>query len=472
MNMKKKILIVDDHEDIVLMLKDRLESAGYETLSAFDGKQALEIIEKESPHLVFLDLEMPRMNGMEVLHHLAKLRETEGKTDEPPGQTPPDALDTLIVVMTAHGTIANAVEAMKAGAHDFLTKPIDFDHLAIVVKKALEREVLKRQVASLRSEVESRYRQIVGSSAQMNEVVEMAKRAANSNATVLLLGESGTGKELFARSIHQWSSRRNMPFSIINCVALNESLLENELFGHEKGAYTGADSRQKGKIEEADGGTVFLDEIGDMPLPLQAKLLRLLQDHAFYRVGGNRELKVEIRVVAATNKDLRQAVKSGHFREDLYFRLNVVSLALPPLRERPDDIVPLAEFFLEQSLREMNKPNRRFTPEAIKEMKMYGWPGNIRELDNAISRAVVLGDDEDITSEYLGFSHSGVEPLSEGENLPYHEALERYSRHILEQALRRSGWSQTKAAELLHLQRTYLSRLLKQKNIQHPTSEN
>ncbi len=341
-----------------------------------------------------------------------------------------------------------------------------------MVKKALEQEALKRQVTSLRTEVEGRYSKIVGASARMTEVVEMAKRAANSNATVLLLGESGTGKELFARSIHQWSERRNMPFSIINCVALNESLLENELFGHEKGAYTGADSRQKGKIEEADGGTVFLDEIGDMPLSLQAKLLRLLQDHAFCRVGGNREVKVDIRVVAATNKDLKLAVKSGNFREDLYFRLNVVSLGLPSLRERPDDIVPLAEFFLEQSLREMKKRSRRFTPEAIKEMKRYGWPGNIRELSNAISRAVVLGEDEDITSQYLGFMHAGVELLPEGENLPYHEALERFSRHILEQALRRTGWSQTKAADLLHLQRTYLSRLLKQKNIQHPPSEN
>jgi len=470
--MKKKILIVDDHEDIVLMLKDRLEAAGYETLSAFDGKEALESIAQESPHVMFLDLEMPRMNGMEVLHHLAKQRGIESKKNYQPGQPLSEGLEILVVVMTAYGSVANAVEAMKAGAHDFLTKPIDFDHLAIVVKKAFEREALKRQVASLRTEVESRYSRIVGSSSRMNEVVEMAKRAANSNATVLLLGESGTGKELFARSIHQWSSRRNMPFSIINCVALNESLLENELFGHEKGAYTGADSRQKGKIEEGDGGTVFLDEIGDMPAPLQAKLLRLLQDHAFYRVGGNREVKVEIRVVAATNKDLKQAVKSGNFREDLFFRLNVVSVALPSLRERPEDIVPLAEFFLEQSLREMKKSSRGFTPEAIKAMKMYGWPGNIRELSNAIARAVVLGEDEDITSEYLGFLHGGFEPLSEGENLPYHEALERFSRHILEQALRRTGWSQTKAADLLHLQRTYLSRLLKQKNIQQLPPEN
>ena len=472
MVMKKKILIVDDHEDIVLMLKDRLDAAGYETLSAFDGKEALEIIEQESPHLVFLDLEMPRMNGMEVLHHLAKQRAVEARKDYQPGQPPSESLDIPIVVMTAHGTIANAVEAIKAGAHDFLTKPIDFDHLAIVVKKALEREVLKRQVASLRTEVESRYSKIVGSSARMNEVVQLAQRAANADATVLLLGESGTGKELFARSIHQWSARRNMPFSVINCVTLNESLLENELFGHEKGAYTGADSRQKGKVEEADGGTVFLDEIGDMPPSLQAKLLRLLENHTFYRVGGNREVKVEIRVVAATNKDLKQAVKSGKFREDLFFRLHVVSLTLPPLRERPEDIVPLAEFFLDRHVSKMKKPSQRFTPEAVKVLKSYGWPGNIRELSNAIERAVVLGESEEITDELLGLLPGGMEPFPEAENLPYHEAIDRFSRHILEQALRRSNWSQTKAADLLHLQRTYLSRLLKNKNIQQTPPEN
>jgi len=412
--MKKKILIVDDHEDIVLMLSDRLESAGYKTLSAYDGREALETIDQESPHLVFLDLEMPRMSGMEVLHHLAKQRGVQANKDYQPGQVLSEPLDIPIVVMTAHGTIANAVEAIKAGAHDFLTKPIDFDHLAIVVKKALEREVLKRQVASLRMEVENRYSKIVGSSARMNEVVEMAKRAADSDATVLLLGESGTGKELFARSIHQWSSRRNMPFSVINCVALNESLLENELFGHEKGAYTGADSRQKGKIEEADGGTVFLDEIGDMPLPLQAKLLRLLQDHAFQRVGGNREVNVAIRVVAATNKDLKQAVKSGNFREDLFFRLNVVSLALPPLRERPEDIGPLSEFFLELHLREMKRPTRQFSRDTLKAMKMYGWPGNIRELSNAIARAVVLGVEDEITAEHLGLVQGGGGTFSGG----------------------------------------------------------
>ena len=464
--MKKTILIVDDDPDIVLMLTDRLEGEGYVTVSATDGKEAIDLIEQETPHLVLLDLSLPRMSGLEVLHHLFPQKDSghhsKGRSPSTSGHEP---LDLPIIVMTANATIANAVEAMKTGAYDFLTKPIDFDHLGIVVKKALEREVLKQQVTSLRTEVESRYNTIVGNSPSIQSIVDLAKRAADSDATVLLLGESGTGKELFSRSIHQWSARHAMPFSIINCVALNETLLENELFGHEKGAFTGADSRQKGRIEEADGGTLFLDEIGDMPLTLQAKLLRLLQDHEFHRVGGSRLVKVNIRVLAATNKDLKQAVKEGRFREDLFFRLNVVSLSLPPLRERPDDILPLAEYFLNLHLREMKRSPRTFTKETVKAMKSYGWPGNIRELSNAIARAVVLGADDEIVPEQLGLGPLGVDPFQE-DNLPYHDAIDRYSRHILLQAMIRCNWSQTKAAELLQLQRTYLSRLLKQKDIQ------
>ena len=323
-------------------------------------------------------------------------------------------------------------------------------------------------MAALRTEVESRYSQIVGNSSQVHSMVELAKRAAEADATVLLLGESGTGKELFARSIHQWSDRRDMPFSIINCVALTETLLENELFGHEKGAFTGADSLQKGKIEAADGGTVFLDEIGDMPLGLQAKLLRVLQDHEFPRVGGTRLVRVNIRVIAATNKDLKRAVKERTFREDLYFRLNVVNLLLPPLRDRPEDIIPLAEYFLARHMREMKKRKRSFSKSAIKMMRCYAWPGNIRELDNAIARAVVLGVEEEISPDLLGLG-GGKDELDEIDNLPYHESLDRFGTRILEQAMRRSNWSQTKASELLGLQRTYLSRLLKQKGIQQGT---
>ncbi len=463
--MKKKILIVDDQSDIVLMLTDRLTSLGYETVSAENGKEALQKLEQQLPHLILLDLEMPEMTGMEFLQALGKLNAKKNGGSEPQGSSGVDSLSLPVVVMTAHGTISKAVDAMRAGAYDFLTKPIELEHLSLVLKKALAREALGRQVASLRTEVESRYSQIVGESPQVSTMVQLAKRAADSDATVLLLGESGTGKELFARSIHRWSTRRDMPFSVINCVALTETLLENELFGHEKGAFTGADTLQKGKIEAADGGTVFLDEIGDMPIGLQAKLLRVLQDHEFPRVGGTRLVRVNIRVVAATNKDLKQAVKAGAFREDLYFRLNVVNLSLPPLRDRPEDIMPLAKYFLDRHVREMKRRKRKFSQIAIETMRCYLWPGNIRELDNAIARAVVLGAEEEISADLLGLGGSKDE-LEELDNLPYHEALDRFSTHILEQAMRRSNWSQTKAAELLDLQRSYLSRLIKQKNIQ------
>ncbi|MDH5699825.1 MAG: sigma-54 dependent transcriptional regulator [Nitrospirota bacterium] len=463
--MKKKILIVDDHPDIVLMLTDRLEALGYDTIAAENGQEALEKYEQDCPHLMLLDLEMPRMAGMEVLHQLAKMGVKKNGEVDSQSFGGGECLPLPVVVMTAHGTISKAVEAMKAGAYDFLTKPIELDHLALVLKKVLVREALGRQVAALRTEVESRYSQIVGNSPQVNSIVQLAKRAAEADATVLLLGESGTGKELFARSIHQWSDRREMPFSIINCVALTETLLENELFGHEKGAFTGADSLQKGKIEAADGGTVFLDEIGDMPLGLQAKLLRVLQDHEFPRVGGTRLVRVNIRVIAATNKDLKRT-----FREDLYFRLNVVNLLLPPLRDRPEDIIPLADHFLARHMREMNKRKRTFSKAAIDTMRCYSWPGNIRELDNAIARAVVLGVDEEISTDLLGLG-GGKDELEEIDNLPYHEALDRFGTRILEQAMRRSNWSQTKASELLGLQRTYLSRLLKQKGIQQGTED-
>ena len=454
--MKGKILVVDDHEDITTLLCDRLRGWDYGTVTASDGVQALEVIEREQPNLMLLDLEMPRMGGLEVLKRL-------GQEQKGP--------DFPIVVMTAHGTIEKAVEAMKEGAYDFLTKPFEPDHVAIVIRKALERESLKRQVAILRTEVDSRYASIIGTSPKTLAAIETAKRVANSDANVLLLGESGTGKELFARSIHQWSPRRGMPFVVINCVALTETLLENELFGHEKGAFTGADKLEKGKIEIADGGTVFLDEMGDMPMSLQAKLLRVLQDHEFQRVGGTRLVKVNIRVIAATNKDLRQAVAAKTFREDLYFRLNVVSLALAPLRDRPEDIPLLADFFLKRHARDAKRPRMRLTPHALEALARYSWPGNIRELENAIARAVVLCPQDDITPEYLGLTLIEGALASDGGSaesyldLPYHESMEQHSRAVIERALRFAGGNQTKAADRLKLQRTYLARLIRQKDI-------
>jgi DNA-binding NtrC family response regulator len=451
--MKTKILIVDDDADIATMLEDRLHACGYGTVTARDGRQALELVEQESPHLMLLDLDLPKLSGQEVLSRLAQLKQAD---------------PLPVVVMTAYGSIHAAVDAMKHGAYDFLTKPLDKDHLLIVIRKALERTSLQRQVECLRSEVGERYASIVGHSPGIRAVIEAAQRAAKSDAGVLLLGESGTGKELFARSLHQWSPRHSMPLVVINCVALTETLLENELFGHERGAFTGADRQHKGKLEMADGGTVFLDEIGDMSLPLQAKLLRVLQDREFHRVGGTKTVSVNIRVIAATNKDIRQAVKAGQFREDLYFRLNIITLTLPPLRERRGDIPSLAQFFLDRHARDAKRPGMALSPAAMEALTRYPWPGNIRELDNVLARAAVLSPRDTIEPDSLalGLDDAGLQASRDGRlpylDLPYHESMEEHSRHIIARAVERADGNQTKAAEFLKLQRTYLARLIKQ----------
>ena len=451
--MNSKILIVDDDPDIVMMLEDRLQASGYETVVATEGQQALDQIVHEPPQLILLDLTLPKVSGLDVLKRLSQMKPSD---------------NIPVIVMTAHASIEAAVEAMKEGAYDFLTKPLDGDHLLIVIRKALERDALRRQVAYLRSEVDGRYASIVGNSPSVRSVVEAAQRAAKSDASVLLLGESGTGKELFARSIHQWSPRCAMPLIVINCVALTETLLENELFGHERGAFTGADRQQKGKLEMADGGTVFLDEIGDMSLPLQAKLLRVLQDREFQRVGGSKTVSVNIRIIAATNKDLRQAVRAGQFREDLYFRLNVVTLTLPPLRERPGDVAALAQFFLERHTRDAKRPGMALSAAALDALTCYTWPGNIRELDNVIARAVVLSPKDIIEPEMLALLADDAALRRRDDaslpylNLPYHESMEQHSRYIIARAMELAEGNQTKAAESLRLQRTYLARLLKQ----------
>jgi len=451
--MNAKILIVDDDPDIVMMLEDRLQASGYETVMASEGQQALDQIVHESPQLVLLDLSLPRLSGLDVLRRLSQMKPAE---------------NLPVIVMTAHGSIEAAVEAMKEGAYDFLTKPLDKDHLLIVIRKALERDSLQRQVAYLRSVVDGRYAAIVGNSPSVRSVVDAAQRTAKSDASVLLLGQSGTGKELFARSIHQWSPRSAMPLIVINCVALTETLLENELFGHERGAFTGADRQQKGKLEMADGGTVFLDEIGDMSLPLQAKLLRVLQDREFQRVGGSKTVSVNIRIIAATNKDLRQAVRAGQFREDLYFRLNVVTLTLPPLRERQGDVTALAQFFLERHARDAKRPGMTLSAATLDTLTRYPWPGNIRELDNVIARAVVLSPKDTIEPDMLALLADDAnlrgnnDPALPYLDLPYHESMEQHSRYIITRAMERADGNQTKAAESLKLQRTYLARLLKQ----------
>ena len=439
-----RVLIVDDDPASRRLLEVRLRPLECDVATAGNGEQALSAIHKDRPDLVLLDLEMPRMGGMEVLRALRK-----------------EGIDVPTIVITAHGSIATAVEAMKEGAHDFITKPIDAKHFDIVVRKALEREALKRGLDLLSEETDSRYRLILGTSQKMQEAVETARKAASSKATVLLLGESGTGKEVFARAIHNWSERKTQPFVAINCVGLSKELLESELFGHEKGAFTGADQQKKGKIELANGGTVFLDEIGDVSQELQTKLLRFLQEREFDRVGGVRPIKVDVRIIAATNRDLEGAIKDGRFREDLYHRLNVVPITLAPLRERAEDIPILAQYFMDRYAKEAKKHHTEIASDAVQRLCSYDWPGNVRELGNVIERAVVLGNGpllaiKDLPSRIVA---TAARPSLDGRS--YRDAMEYYRRELVLAALERSHGNRAAAARALGIHEKYLFKLLR-----------
>jgi DNA-binding NtrC family response regulator len=464
--MRAKILIVDDKQDIRLGLQDRVTWMGHDPITADNGKEALRLIEQEEPDLVLLDLELPLLSGLEVLHHVR-----EKMTKESPLEEVASASYTtpLIVILTAFGTIERAVQAMQLGAFDFLTKPYTADHLTVVINKALSTLTLHRQVEVLQKEVSSHYDQIVGTNPKMAAQLTVAKQTAPSNVTVLLLGETGTGKEVVARAIHQWSPRRSKPFIAVNCAALPETLLENELFGHERGAFTGAVKREPGKIEVAEGGTVFLDEIGDMPLPMQAHMLRVLNDQTFYRVGGTQAVRANVRFIAATNRDLRQAVRQGTFREDLFYRLAVITVMLPPLRERLDDLPALAKHFLSRPGKLGTQKQCSLSDSALRMLQQYQWPGNIRELENVLTRALILSPDKTIEPEHLSLSATAESTQHVSQvHIPsghYHELVEAYKKKVIEDTLRRNGWNQTKAAEELGLQRTYLTKLLRQMNI-------
>jgi len=438
------ILLVDDDLDFQEIVTDRLAALGYRVFVASNGHEGLALLEQEGPQVVLLDIEMPDMNGLAVLQAMRTR-----------------AHDVTVVMLTAYGTIERAVEAMRQGAYDFIPKPFEPEHLVLTVQKALERERLKREVAILSEAVGERYRQVVGQSATMQHALEMAKKVASSTATVLLLGESGTGKELFARAIHDWSERRTKPFIAINCVALAKDLLESELFGHEKGAFTGAHQLKKGKLELAQGGTVFLDEVGDIAPELQAKLLRFLQEREFERLGGTTVIQVDARMIAATNRDLAEAIREGRFREDLYYRLNVVAIQLPPLRERKDDIPALAHFFLRRFAAETKKPFTAITPDAQARLLAYAWPGNIRELQNVIERAVVLGHGPRVTLQDLPASLVAAEPQPSSTSVTYHAAIQAYRREVILRALAQAQGNHAAAAKALGLQRTYLQRLLR-----------
>jgi DNA-binding NtrC family response regulator len=380
------ILVVEDKDSMRNMLYDTLTEEGYRVDSANDGRQALDLVENKSYDLVLTDLRMPEVDGLEVL---SRVKEVDAETS--------------VIVMTAFGTIEDAVSAMKCGAYDFLTKPFDTEHLCVLVNRALENRRLVAENSLLRQELLADHGidNIIGQNEKMRELGQMVQKVAKSDASVLLQGESGTGKELFARAIHNLSLRKGGPYITINCAAIPAELLENELFGSEKGAFTGAHARKMGKFEIANGGTIFLDEIGDMDIALQAKLLRVLQQKNFERLGGTKTVDVDVRVIAATNMDLPELIRSKRFREDLYYRLSVFPLYIPALKERFDDVPLLADLFVEKYCREMGKPLKALTKDALTLLEKYHWPGNVRELENTIERAIILAEGKKITPEHL-----------------------------------------------------------------------
>ena len=438
------ILVADDDADIRDILKDTLNSLGARIVTAVDGQKCLDRVEADAPDVVLLDIEMPVKSGLQVL------RELRQRGNE-----------TTVIMITAYGTIERAVQAMKQGAYDFITKPFELDHIAIIVEKALEREKLKRGLEYFSEEKSERYRLIGGESPKMHEAIETAKKAAASRSTVLLLGESGTGKEVFARAIHQWSERRAEPFIAINCVGLSKELLESELFGHQKGAFTGAHQLKKGKMELADGGTLFLDEVGDISSELQTKLLRFLQEREFERVGGTHQIRVDVRVIAATNRDLTSAITAGRFREDLFYRLNVIAIPLPPLKERKEDIPVLARFFLRRFASETKKIFTGITEAAQMRLAAYEWPGNVRELGNVIERAVVLGEGAEIGIEDLSPGIRWAELESTVDGFSYRCAVDAARAEVVKKALAHAKGNRAAAARILGLHKTHLLNLIK-----------
>jgi DNA-binding NtrC family response regulator len=431
---KGRILVVDDEANARTALAELLRDEGYDVETAADAFKALGKLEAFDPHLVLTDLKMPGMDGIELMHKVARSRE------EP----------VPVIVMTAFGAVESAVQAMRAGAVDYLTKPLNFDELAIVTHRALEQQRLRVEAGYLRQRLAERYSDgnIVGSSPPMQKIFKVIEQVAHSKASVLLTGESGTGKELVAAAIHERGPRKNGPFIKLHCAALAETLLESELFGHERGAFTGAVQRRDGRFQIADGGTLFLDEIGEISPALQVKLLRFLQEHEYERVGGTQTVKVDVRIIAATNRNLVDEVKAGRFREDLFYRLNVVAIEMPPLRERRSDIPLLAEHFLRQYARENEKEVAGFSEEAIGRLVGYDWPGNVRELENAVERAVVMSTSPVIEAVHLPTAVVPPPAVSSIPPIPG-STLEELERYAILKTLEATGGSTSKAAHQL-----------------------
>lgn len=451
------ILVVDDEPNYLIILTEILRDEGFEVFAAENGEKALDIVRTTDLDLVLTDMQMPVMGGMELLRQVKAINH-----------------NLPVIMLTAYGEVEKAVAAMRDGAFNYLTKPFKNDELIANITKAVEHYSLLRENIRLRSEVKKRYSfaEMIGKNKQMQLLFTMIEKVAPTPASVLITGESGTGKELVARAIHNYSPRDKEPFISVNCAALPESLLESELFGHEKGAFTGAIALRKGRFELADRGTLFLDEIGEMALSLQAKLLRILQEKTFQRVGGAQEQKVDVRIVAATNKDLKAEVEAGRFREDLYYRLNVLHLHLPPLRERLDDIPLLAEHFVSKFARQLNQPELKISPTTLRFLTTLPWEGNIRELENTIERASILCVNNTIFPEDVqpdGSSAKVAAPLSQSFNpddlVPPGTALPDMLDAIEEKALRnaliKADFVQTKAAEALGITKSLLQYKMK-----------
>ena len=444
--MKTLILVVDDDQTQRKMLQKILIREGYDVEIAAEGKSALEKFKAEPADVVVTDIKMPDMDGLNLFHEIKQLDQ-----------------NALVILITAYGSIKSAVQAMAEGAAYYLTKPVDVNHLKVLIKKALESKALLEENKRLREEVSEKYvyGNIIGNSDKMKEVYNALRKVANSDVTVLLLGETGTGKELAARAIHYNSPRKRYPFVKVSCVSFPEALLESALFGHEKGAYTGADTREIGMFESADKGTIFLDEIGEINQNVQVKLLRFLQERQFERIGGHRTIKVDARVIAATNLEMDKAVQEGKFRKDLYYRLNVVSISMPPLKERKEDILLLVDHFLKKYEDKSNGKMKQISNEALSILMRHDWPGNVRELENCIERAIVMGEADTIRlSDLPAAIHKDTASYASDEIIDEIPAngisLDQLEKSLIEKALQQTNGNQTEAAKILGISRRKL----------------